>query len=180
MSNNINKFLSYEGLSYYDSKLKAYIKDEELLEEGLSEGSIQTTTGNNIAGCKGFYWTDIDVTNKSITLEGNKVKTLSGTWKFNENQSLSNQVSIIQTINFTSNGEKFEYISRSYTVFTSGNTILTNDQLTYGPEDGSMSIGAWQPNTWTDEAYRTVDFGTEPQEVSEDFYTWFIANAVKQ
>ena len=33
---------------------------------------------------------------------------------------------------------------------------------------------------WKSEAYRTVDFGTEAQEVPEEFYDWFIANATKQ
>lgn len=42
-------------------------------------------------------------------------------------------------------------------------------------------VGVYQSGTgWVRPSYRFIDFGIEPQEVSDEFYNWFIANAVEQ
>ena len=49
--------------------------------------------------------------------------------------------------------------------------------------DGWSSVnGSWSDlkDGWQDEDYKTVDFGTSVQVVSEEFKTWLEANATKQ
>lgn len=42
-------------------------------------------------------------------------------------------------------------------------------------------VDVYQSGTgWVSPSYRFIDFGIEPQEVSDEFYNWFIANAVEQ
>ena len=88
---------------------------------------------------------------------------LSGIWVFD---SLSDTPSDIHlNINFNSNGQSFT----SAEFDTSG-----AEWVYYG------DVKVWGGSTgWTDQAYRTITFdGT--QTVSEEFYEWFTANAVKQ
>lgn len=93
------------------------------------------------------------------------VPTVSGVWMFNEtldNENISMYPSTTN-INFVSNGEAFDRVW-----FDGGLELKYNDTIVY-------SYGSW-----TNEAYRTIDFGTEPQEVSEEFLAWFTVIAVKQ
>ena len=100
--------------------------------------------------------------------------TISGTWVFNESLSAVPDYTLYK-VNFTTNGMsvvgiyyyadggRWDYI---YKFDDWGNLDVT--ALVYGT-DG-----------WRDQSYRTVDFGTTPQTVDEEFYEWFTANAVKQ
>ena len=57
--------------------------------------------------------------------------------------------------------------------------IIENDEDAPYLKYGSTAVcDAY--SEWVNEAYRTVDFGTEPQEVPEEFYLWLKDNAVKQ
>lgn len=166
---NINKFLSYDGLGYYDSKLKSYIKEENPIKKGLSEGSIQASLGENIAGLKGFYWQSINMDTNTVELGENRAKTVSGKWKFNE--TLVCKPEVLQSIIFTHSGETYYAISVYYTDEDDADVMY----WALNPEwDGDRNP---YYNRWIDEAYRTIDFGSTPQEVSEEFYNWFIANA---
>lgn len=94
------------------------------------------------------------------------VPTVSGVWVFNESISLPDEGGIGQSVNFVCDG-------------VNCNEILVSDHsVTFNPL--SQQIGSEVYLYGWIEEYRTVDFGTTPQEVSEEFYAWFTANAVKQ
>lgn len=102
------------------------------------------------------------------------VPTVSGVWVFNEKISCSweNEAKSFKA-SFTSFNKSFSYIEvaseapdglyvlYSYTTAGSGDVDVYENGILY-------------------EAYKTIDFGTEPQEVSEEFLAWLTANAVKQ
>lgn len=94
---------------------------------------------------------------------------LSGVWVLNEKLTVDFPLS--GQVNFTSNGTSFVLMWNSWTT-----------ALAYGTEDNDNAVHAYDisDNSWLSEAYRTVDFGTTPQTVSENFYNWLTANAVKQ
>lgn len=92
------------------------------------------------------------------------VRTVSGVWVFNESVDCSTNIG--QTVNFVSNSSNLVHIM----------TVALDNLMMYQEGVGPV----FNNGSWTDEAYRIVDFGTEPQEVSEEFYTWLTANAVKR
>ena len=70
--------------------------------------------------------------------------------------------------------------------FTSGGSTYTAMQVVYDADGGILyyeDVTAAEYNhtegmlSWVLDVYITVDFGTEPQEVSKQFYDWLIANA---
>ena len=72
-----------------------------------------------------------------------------------------------ENISFTSNDESFDVMSVDYAYLHYSDTHV----CTYDSYGGTH---------WRDTAYRTVDFGDEPQVVSAKFYFWFTGNAIKQ
>ena len=89
------------------------------------------------------------------------VPTVSGVWVFNEIVTLVNET-ISQDIAFIYNADGD----------TATNITVDSSEVSFSGlrvyDDGFA------------EAYRTVDFGDAIQEVSEEFYAWLTANAVKQ
>lgn len=99
--------------------------------------------------------------------------TLSGYWLFNENIGApSNEYNISENILFTSNGQAFSSISYVRDEMT-GTPSLKFCAIKYN----SVKVKEW---SWTDEAYRYVDFGSTPQTVSFGFYFWFTSHATQQ
>lgn len=94
----------------------------------------------------------------------NVVPKVSGVWVFNE--TLSAEKGIKETVSFI-NGSGTPVLKIE--VSLSGGIVLMF---------GSSPI--YYAAEWEYETNRTVDFGTTAQEVSEEFYTWLTANAVKQ
>lgn len=95
---------------------------------------------------------------------------LSGVWIF-ETCVLDSISAMSQTVNFASNG-------RNYAKMTMWKSNWW--YLKYIINDDNYTIVYDADRSWLNEAYRTVDFGSTPQTVSQAFYTWFTANAVKQ
>ena len=106
---------------------------------------------------------------------------VSGVWLFNSDltsnfDGYGNTFWVSDTdtveIAFTSNGTAYTRLEQGYYLSRPAKRLLyANSDLevrVYGDESGYF---------WENEAYRTVDFGTTAQEVSEEFYTWFTANA---
>lgn len=90
--------------------------------------------------------------------------TLSGVWVLNSTLERPT-ADIIQLVNFTSNGSNATRMTvKSSTSYALLNYMIINNIATYG-------------TSWVDEAYRTVDFGTDEQTVSDAFYTWLVDNA---
>ena len=117
--------------------------------------------------------------------------TLSGTWVFNEVLVADNNMALEQTINFTTNNQSGTSIRVDYSVTTlpSGRVNKLMELGYYIPEDKISNI---YPGTcvyssslqgydsyWNSTIYKTVNFGSTPQGVSEEFYVWFIANATE-
>lgn len=100
------------------------------------------------------------------------VPTVSGVWVFNETLPISTE-DLLQEVNFISGGTEFVRMLRTYEAKEDTNIV------NYSDERGKES-GDYYSNGWNGDEYRTIDFGTTPQEVSEEFYTWLTANAVKQ
>lgn len=96
------------------------------------------------------------------------VPTVSGVWVFNE--TIPMEDTSFSNISFSNGGRNFDSI------------LIENAKpwsMVY--RNSSDEVGAyWEGDGWLDEAYRTIDFGTTAQEVSEEFYAWLTANAVKQ
>lgn len=108
------------------------------------------------------------VSEERLTAEFSKGKFyVSGVWKFNET-----------LVNIPNKKTEFDV------VYTMGNDITYNGLSfiytdTMFPTD-EPEIEFYAGGDWNDDAFRIIDFGTEPQEVSEEFYLWVKANAVKQ
>ena len=98
--------------------------------------------------------------------------TVKGVWVFNETIT---KIPVSENVNFSvtfSDGHIINYDR----MFISGN------DLGYKQAGQSAVTCAYyhsiSPNRWTNEIWRTVDFGTTEQTVTDAFYTWLTANAV--
>lgn len=104
--------------------------------------------------------------------------TIKGVWVFNS--SIDGTVNGLaeneeMSVSFTSNGTQFSSISFD-TVQESGlliHNLFYGDTLAVEGAEGNVS-------NWQNEAYKTVDFGTTEQEVSDDFLSWMQENATQQ
>lgn len=117
---------------------------------------------------------------------------LSGKWVFNaEILRGTSRPKLIQEINFESNGQQFTKIEVFNDTWTLPSGVSGNEGFAYYyTSSGSVHVfssslplgdnKAAEDAYWAATAYRTVDFGTTPQSVSEEFYNWFTANAIKQ
>lgn len=98
--------------------------------------------------------------------------TIKGKWKFNETLVNVGNLSGNEYINFTT-------ASGSH----GGFNYLPGELWYWDWIDGQLQYMSAPPVISGDTVYRpellTIDFGSEPQSVSEDFYRWFIANAVQ-
>lgn len=126
-----------------------------------------------------------DNTNTTAPDDGEpELYVLSGVWKLTgvmvntipEDERAQHNGGFNAEVSFISNGKVFDDISWSY--FGPLNVI----NFEYSSSERNEYIQLYFEQSWTEESaeYMTLDFGDIPQEVSEEFYTWFIANATKQ
>ena len=98
--------------------------------------------------------------------------TVKGVWVFNETIGVG---TTMETVKFSTKGVGCTLIEAESIEDLPG---LYSATIYY---DG---IGTVYDNTddpaWSDEAYRTIDFGTTEQTVSADFYNWLTANAIRK
>lgn len=102
--------------------------------------------------------------------------TVSGVWVWNSYPSFGNPSSssgwhVAQNVNFTCNGSNFsEMTFYGESLIGARNINIKYDESTvynrYEDRTGEMTGG------WTNEVYRTVDFGSTPQTVSDDFFEY--------
>ena len=121
------------------------------------------------------------------------VVTLAGTWVFNETLTVPTGELVETELSYTSGSASFKGMKMNTDLYYTNPTLtptafvesdnpsfvlLAQADFVEDPtaKDGPVYYGG----SWTLVAYRTVNFGTEPQEVSQEFYTWFTANAVQQ
>ena len=97
--------------------------------------------------------------------------TVKGIWFFN---GTITQIPTEETVDFSvirADGSVTNYIGMR----------LYNMYLSYKPNAYQVHNAHFYGNSsWVEECFRTVDFGTTEQTVSNDFYTWLTANAVQQ
>ena len=102
---------------------------------------------------------------------------ISGVWTINSSPArLTDMEEINQTVNFTSNNTK-------YTIFNIKNVlaegIMEIVTLYYKTSSASTNVYAQGYMNWSNSTYKTVDFGTTEQMVTQEFYDWMVANATK-
>ena len=125
---------------------------------------------------KGTGYKDSELsTGVTVSKAASTVTLEAGTYKFNDTLTLT---SVDYNIEFTSNSQSFTRILRQYDnrptpnvnqmlYYKSDNTY----KLTYGLVSDTVAA-------WTDKSYKTITLSTD-QQVSQEFYTWFTANANK-
>lgn len=103
----------------------------------------------------------------NTTLSSSATKTLSGTWTFNDTVNAPS-TTLQQSINFTAYNKSMIYIKATPDPFTIvyGETASTNHVVYNTTSKWNYSIAGLQKVTFTSE-----------QEVSDEFYEWFTANA---
>lgn len=113
----------------------------------------------------------------NFTVEGEAIEPtpykLSGKWLLNDAVTNPSSLDMSQHVSFTSNGVEYAI----FEVYASNDGTKT--YIDYGDDSShwkSVYDSGWY-NHWGLDAYRKVDFGTTPQEVSREFYAWFIENA---
>lgn len=132
---------------------------------------------------------------------------ISGVWQFNESlqphtiiKFLGSQEHVHADVNFTSNGRQFAAMGWIYISVSSekhatksldfviprpkdddaNDSNLSEEEIKDFSEDvytTNMDRRPYIIDLWHEDAFRIVDFGTEPQLVNKHFYDWFISNA---
>ena len=94
--------------------------------------------------------------------------TVQGVWKWNDTLNIILDT-VDDTVNFTSAGAQFIAIR------------LEPGGMSY--EDSTewkQAASVKGTTSWLDEGYKTIDFGTTPQTITDGFYTYLTANATQQ
>lgn len=107
--------------------------------------------------------------------------TIKGIWVFNDTIDLSTcpyHASAVQ-VNFETAGTTFERMYQGSDYDSGDPTLVYGDRTTcaYHSTGGHDSNGV---QGWVNEGYKTVNFGSIEQEVSDELYTWLAANATQQ
>ena len=104
---------------------------------------------------------------------------VSGVWVFNEVLNIPEGFALEEEVSFTSFNTQYNKLYFLNTIRSGGSEVsylyLGTSSLMPDGHDVTYTSDGWEA-----EAYRSIDFGTTSQEVSEEFYTWLTANAVKQ
>ena len=150
---------------------------EELEKHGVTDDNWNinvTDTGVNVTSKN----------NSSNTQQPTSQYQISGTWVFNDTVTLQNVEQDIE-YSIVVDGTKYYKIK----VFSSGDAKTTSyiEYINPNAVGGTASESNFKiytlyngKGTWSSGNYETIDFGSTPQTVSEEFYNWFITNATKQ
>lgn len=119
-----------------------------------------------------------DINDKKTVVVDMPDAAVCGVWQFNTAPDCAALRSILeQTVNFTTADKSF--CGLGYGNYNEG------DAMRYIYENGEAewvyysSNIYFEPQSWSDETYRTIDFGTNPQLVSSIFKEWLTANATQ-
>ena len=111
--------------------------------------------------------------------------TIKGVWVFNNAIKTAitglDQDAVLDVL-FTSNGTKFSSMCYLTANTEDDNTVCF---IYYNGVDSADNVTAVEGfigniSTWTDDAYKTVDFGTTAQTVPDTFLAWMQENATQQ
>lgn len=185
---NVSKFIIYDSAYEYGSNYDVVISTESD-DSDLDQQSgylYMTSDGGWCGSFESRFW-DFGDTPQAVSEEfynwliANAVQEgyVSGVWTFNDTLPLfENGDSIEYDIAFTSNGKSYMCINCYNTPGPVGDVTMNyyvEKTGFVGPDfDNAYDSG------WANDDYRLVDFGSIPQFVSEEFYTWLTANATQQ
>ena len=94
--------------------------------------------------------------------------TISGKWQWNSTISFTDDYQEMN-LTFTSNGETFDYLSAG--------SIANITYIVYINKSNDTSVTVYSNGTWSNDAYRIMDFGTTAQSCDNAFYNDFTSNA---
>lgn len=154
-----------------------------------TQSTSNNTSGNTTTTAPNDGTTGGDNTNTTAPEDDEPdVYVISGVWKFNEKLNVPHLTEdnrnwgFTEELNFTSNGVVFDrFLDVTAWRYDDTCTCLVLEYVLLSSSSGERAYESFDtPAKWLNEAYRTVDFGDIPQEVSKGFYEWFVENAVKQ
>lgn len=107
------------------------------------------------------------------------MQAIKGKWLFNETLDLTSLPYFADKIavNFTSNNIPFSSIYKRNSMDGVAQILMYWDDEAYDIYANNDDMDA--SKGWTNQAYRTVDFGSTEQTVSDEFLTWMTANATQ-
>ena len=142
------------------------------IEKGMTWEQWTNSEYNTLGYISAIRTSDYEVVPLTDVIDENKSyaffeKEISGVWKFNDIVDL---YSIVEEMGLEVN-------------FKSGNTkfngfMINQNAIGYGIPFARTYYTT--SDNWTSEEYKTVDFGMSIQNVTKQFYDWFIKNATYQ
>ena len=155
------------------------------LPEGFtgSNGIYTSSTGNRYQVTEDADIIVLDGTEEEPEEDTTPKYELSGIWEFNDTFVHTTEFTEIVEISFTSNSTNFNSISITITGYMGAS--FKELFIKYGETDFAVytqyMVGEPFPvaDYFYEEGYKTLDFGSTPQPVSQQFYEWFTANATK-
>ena len=173
-----------------------YVKDGVEYSFELDTTNHTDVTADSFASTNGGYGDGADIVPNTNTISNTITETpvekkyeLSGAWRFNDVIDLSESFDtdedgvegmVVQGIKF----DAYYYIPSldEYRLEGERNEIAAwleegYEEIMY---DGYTVYMIDIYNGWAESYQVNIDFGDTPQEVTEEFYVWFTANAVKQ
>lgn len=116
-----------------------------------------------------------------LTANAEQYSYINGKWEFRFETSetewpmLESEDYLDVFVNFSCNGDTYNKITFNPPEIADGKISFSyrNDSLI----ERLVYDASWGDDRWVDEAYRTIDFGTEMQLVPERFYTWMESGA---
>lgn len=103
---------------------------------------------------------------------------VKGVWVWNDGDNIA-EGDYNVSVNFTSNGQSYSSMVLSYGYDGQPfDPARVDFSIKYDSTEVLFATYPYQ-GSWRNQAYRTVDFGSTEQEVSEDFYNYLIQNAKK-
>ena len=123
-----------------------------------------------------------DAINAGVTEggENDEGTVLKGTWKLNDTLNCNTDIIGTHTISFTSNGIEYTSMRLFKTLgMVDGYHLSYNDTEVYSLMENLEEYPGDEPLWWLGEEYKTINFGNVSQEVSQEFYDWFTANATR-
>lgn len=157
--------------------MKILLQDKNIV---LANNSLISINSDNIAENGNLIRTKQDSKNNIIKINNSLVrakvlhKKEEETWIINDN--FTNLATIIESVNFTSNGSNYTQLKINISL---RNSYIYYDNIKVcNIEVEKISTDTYVINpVWTNSAYRTIIFASS---ATGDLLTWLQANAVKQ
>ena len=172
--------------------------------DGTANDAAIADSGNTTTNTVGGETTNevANTTTGDTTTTEPEGTVLSGTWTLNSTIDFGDSISLYENVNYTSNGVSYIAMEVFYQKNTlpSGTVVVDSEScVRYYERERVNANGSNTPYygfaaymysldnetygqmIWTEDAIndRIINFGTGYQEVSEEFYNWFTANATK-